>query len=74
MSRPKHQDQGLERVLREAEAQGWEVTKRPRRYFKMRCSCAEKHFKMVHLTPSSQNYERNLRAQLSRHTCWKEAQ
>lgn len=73
-TRPKHPDKKLERLLKEAEEQGWMVTKRPRGYFKMKCPkcpCGA-HWTMVHLTPS-QHYERNKRYWLVRETCWKGA-
>jgi hypothetical protein len=70
--RPKHPDKQLERLLfREAEEQGWVVTKRPRGYFKLKRPCGS-HFTMVHLTPSEQ-YGRNKRQWLLRETCWKGA-
>ena len=69
--RPRHTRPELEAVLREAEAQGWRVQK-GKKYFKMYCPCADEHLKTVKLTPSSPGYERNLRGQLKRATCWKE--
>jgi hypothetical protein len=51
--RPKHPEPSLERVLREAEAKGWRVTKRPNRYFKMKCPCDLRHIKTVKLSPSN---------------------
>lgn len=68
--RPKHPKPSLERVLREAEAKGWRVTKRPNRYFKMKCPCDLRHIKTVKLSPSNPYYERQLRGELSRKTCW----
>jgi hypothetical protein len=70
MSRPKHQVKELEAVLQEAEVKGWRVEK-GKRYFKMFCplKCGE-HRKTVHLSPSDRNYERNLKGQLRRATCW----
>lgn len=70
MSRPKHPIKELERILREAEAKGWLVEKRPNRYFKMKCPCEGRHIKTVKLSPSNPYYERQLRGQLSRATCW----
>jgi len=67
--RPRHQVASLEAVLREAEHKGWTVTKGSK-YFKMYCPCSNKHFKTVHLTPSSPSYEKNLRGRLQRATCW----
>jgi hypothetical protein len=60
-------------VLREAEEQGWRITKR-RKYFMMWCPCADKHHKTVKLSPSNPNYERELRGELRRKTCWEERQ
>lgn len=71
MPRPRHPDKDLEAVLRRAEEQEWEVTKRPRRYFKMKCPCPTKHMQTVHLTPGKA-YLRNLLAELRRKTCWKD--
>lgn len=70
-TRPKHPDKDLEAILRAAELQGWRVTKRPNRYFKIYCGCADKHMKTVHITPGK-GYRRNLEAWLKRETCWKE--
>jgi hypothetical protein len=72
VGRPKHQSKELEQVLREAEAKGWRVEKRPKSYFKMKCPCDKAHIKTVKLTPSNPYYEKQLRAQLSRATCWDE--
>ena len=69
MSRPKHAIKELKAVLREAEGKGWCVEK-GKKYFKMLCPNPCKFRKTVHLTPSNPNYERNLRAWLSRGTCW----
>lgn len=68
--RPKHPRKELEAVLKRAEEQGWVIVKTT--YFKMRCPCADRHWKTVHLTPSDPNYLRNLLGQLRRATCWKE--
>lgn len=70
MGRPKHPKKELEQVLREAEAKGWRVEKRPNRYFKMKCPCDKAHIKTVKVSPSNPYYEKQLRAQLSRVTCW----
>ena len=61
----------LETVLREAEDQNWRVDKGSK-YYSMCCPCGLKHYKWVHLTPSSANYERKLRTYLKNYTCWKE--
>jgi hypothetical protein len=64
-------DPELEAVLRAAEKQGWMVTK-GKKYFKLMCSCPDKHQGWVHLTPSGAKYTLNLVKQLKRATCWKE--
>lgn len=69
--RPKHPDKHIEEVLAASERQGWRV-ERGRKYFKIYCPCAEKHMKVVHITPSDPNYLRNVIGQLKRATCWKE--
>jgi hypothetical protein len=69
VSRPRHPVKELEAVLREAEDKSWRVTK-GKKYFKMKCPCAGKHMRTVHLSPSDPNYERNLRAWLGRQPCW----
>jgi hypothetical protein len=68
--RPKHPNRDLEAVLREAEAKGWRVEKRPNRYFKMKYPCDRLPIKTVKLTPSNPYYEMQLRGELSRRTCW----
>ena len=73
MSRHRHKDKDLERVIKIAEKQGWTVTGGGNRYFKMKCPCPMKCMKMVVCTPSGANYTINLIAQLERATCWKEA-
>jgi hypothetical protein len=70
MSRPRHPDKDLERVLRAAERQGWRVVK-PGRYFKMYCPCPGEHMQTVHITPN-RKYRQNLMGQLRRATCWKD--
>ena len=71
MSRPKHQDKDLEKVLKSAEAQGWRIERR-KGYYKLKCPCSERHLKTVSLTPSGANYLRNLVGQLNRATCWED--
>jgi hypothetical protein len=71
LARPRHPRKELEALLRDAEAQGWRVT-RDRLYFKLRCPCAGKHFTTVHLTPSNPRYQLNKRRWLVRRTCWEE--
>jgi hypothetical protein len=69
--RPKHPIKELEAVLQEVESQDWRVEK-GRDYFKIRCPCAEKHMRWVHLTPSGSNYEKDLRRWVQRCSCWRE--
>jgi len=66
--RPRHPVKELEEVLDQAEDQGWTVDK-GKKYFMMKCPCGL-HMKTVHLTPSGNNYKRNLLGQLRRATCW----
>jgi hypothetical protein len=68
--RPRHPSAELEGVLRQAEKQGWRVSK-GRKYFMMKCPCPDKHLKTVHLTPQ-QNYLKKLKARLKSDTCWRE--
>ncbi|MHB1713088.1 MAG: hypothetical protein ACYCV7_17150, partial [Acidimicrobiales bacterium] len=59
--RRRHPKKELEEILAEAEARGWRVESRTG-YFKLKCSCDEKHYKTVHYSPSDPNYGKNLRA------------
>lgn len=68
--RPQHPRKNLEKLLQLSELQGWVVTKGGK-HFKMKCPCGA-HLKWVACTPSNVNYERNLRGELLRKTCWKE--
>lgn len=70
MTRPRHQRGDLEDVLRAAERQGWTVERG--KYFKLKCPCADKHMKTIHLTPSDPSYTRNTLAHLRRATCWED--
>jgi hypothetical protein len=72
VSRPRHQDKGLESLLRSLELQGWRVS-RSKRYFKTWCLCDDKHRQTIHLTPN-RGYEKTIRSLLTRTTCWKEPQ
>lgn len=76
VSRPKHPDKDLERLLKDAESQGWRVVKRKRaKYYKILCPCPEQHFKLsIHMTPSDPQYERNLRYWLLKNTCWEQGE
>lgn len=70
VARPKHQDKGIEKLLRSLERSGWRVEKGAK-HFKAYCDCVDKHWKTVKLTPSDPNYLKNLEMQLKRATCWK---
>jgi hypothetical protein len=67
--RSRHPRKELEALLKEAEAKGWRATK-GRKYYTIWCPCPDRHRQTVHLTPSTRDYERNLRAHLRRTTCW----
>lgn len=69
-TRPRHPDKDLERLLKDAEAQGWRVEKGSG-YFHLWCPCEDKHKSSVHLTPKK-HYAKNLRKKLLRWTCWEE--
>jgi hypothetical protein len=69
LARPRHRNKDLEAVLREAERKGWRIVKRGK-YYNMYCPCPSKHKKTVHCSPSNSDYEKNLRMQLKRATCW----
>ena len=69
MVRKRHPRKELEAVIAEAEERGWRVQWKTG-YFKLLCSCPERHYKTVHLTPSDSNYEKNLQAWLRRTGCW----
>lgn len=67
---PKHPDKNIEAVLQEAEGHGWKV-KKGKVYFKALCTCGKGHAKWsIHLTPSTGNYAKNLRAWFHRQECW----
>ena len=72
MSRPRHTDPELERVLRSLEKQSWRV-ERGKGYYKAKCPCELMHKKTVRLTPSNPRYALNLKKELGR-MCWKEDQ
>jgi hypothetical protein len=69
VTRPRHPDKHLEGLLKEAEDQGWQITK-GKRYYKLWCPNSCKCRKTVHLTPSGSRYLVNLRHMLARDTCW----
>lgn len=67
---PKHPDKNIEAVLQEAGGHGWKV-KKGKVYFKALCTCGKGHAKWsIHLTPSTGNYAKNLRAWFHRQECW----
>lgn len=65
----QHPDKDLRSVLQAAAEKGWSV-ERGKKYFKMKCPCADKHAKTVKISPSDPNYLKNLLGQLRRATCW----
>lgn len=67
--RRRHLAKDIEAVLVEAEAHGWVVLTGPK-YWKLRCNCAGKHQRWVHLTPSDPNYAKSLASWLKRQSCW----
>lgn len=68
-ARRRHQDKDLEKILKKAEEAGWRVVE-TRKYFKLLCSCTDKHIRWVHLTPSDGDYAKNLLGWLERQPCW----
>lgn len=69
MSRPKHPDKHIEALLSELESARWRIARA--RYYKAKCPCPEKHMKIIHITPSSPHYLKNLISYLERETCFK---
>lgn len=70
MSRPRHQDDRIEQILRDAERHGWTFTFRSGK-FKGRCSCGG-HMHVITQHGSSSTYtSKNMLAQL-RAACWSE--
>jgi hypothetical protein len=67
--RATHTDSDFEGLLCEAEQRGWLVW-RDDGYFKCQCSCAERHYNTVVLTPSSRRTLRNTRSRFERSECW----
>ena len=70
MTRPRHPKKEFEDVLRSAELQGWSIS-RGKKYFKMKCPCAHRDMKIMHITPR-ENYLRNFTKKLQRDTCWED--
>lgn len=69
MVRPRHPNKELETLIRDAESQGWTVTKK-RKYYRARCPCPMKCSEMIHLSPSDPNYGINKRKKLSKCEAW----
>jgi hypothetical protein len=67
--RQRHPDQDYERLLRDAEARGWRVS-RGKGYFKALCGCPDKHWVSVVLTPSGSRTLVNTRKRFERSACW----
>lgn len=67
--RDRHTDPDYERLLAEAEANGWLVI-RDEGYYKCLCPCDEKNWVSVPLTPSSQRTLMNKRKDFERSACW----
>lgn len=68
--RPRHPDQDLEALIRDAEKRGWRVSKE-RKYYKAYCPCPNKCFEMIHMTPKG-NYAKNKRNKMSKCPAWNE--
>lgn len=71
MARKRHQNKDIEKVLQEAEDAGWVVVVPKKGYWKLRCECAEKHYRTIKSTPSGSNYAKNLQKWLQGRECWK---
>jgi hypothetical protein len=65
----KDQERRLAALRSEAKRYGWRVEK-GKKYYKLYCPCPGKHRKTMHLTPSTSQYELNLRKWLERQPCW----
>lgn len=72
MSRPRHNNPEIERLLKTAERRGWPVTGGGRTHFKVWCPRPCKCMTVVSTTPPKRNAMRTLKAQLKRATCWEE--
>jgi hypothetical protein len=68
VSRRRHQDKDIEKVLVEAENHGWDVIPTDK-YWKLLCGCGQ-HKKWVKLTPSGAKYVQNLAQWFKRQSCW----
>lgn len=69
--RPRHPKPELEALIKDAEKQGWRVTKR-KKYYMARCPCDNKCQETVHLSPSDPNYARNKRGKMAKCDEWKD--
>lgn len=71
LPRPRAQRKDIEALLADLERRGWRVT-RKKAYYMAKCTCPAKHFKTIHLTPSSPYYLTNLTHWFKRQSCWRE--
>lgn len=69
MERRRHPSKDIEAVLVDAEVHGWNVIPTTK-YWKLRCTCPDRHQRWVHLTPSNPNYVKNLASWIKRQSCW----
>ena len=65
----KHQKKDMEAVLQEFHEAGWRIEDPPT-YYQVKCPCAGKHKRSVHLTPSNPNYAKDTRRWLYRQPCY----
>lgn len=68
MTRGRHQNKDIEKVLAEAENHNWTVIATGK-YWKALCGCGQ-HKKWISLTPSGVNYAKNLAKWFQRQSCW----
>lgn len=59
----------IETLILSFERQGW-VVMRGETYYKARCACESKHWKLVHVRSRASSYGTNVRRKLRRDTCW----
>ena len=72
MTRHKHPRKEIEALLAEAEAHGMRVAMSSRSgAFKVRCSCPEGHYMVIHRTPGP-TLGRRKANELRKWTCWEE--
>lgn len=65
---PKHPDKDIQALLVELHEAGWRVEK-GKGYYMVKCGCALKHKKTIHLTPSDPYYLNKQRQYFRNHTC-----